>query len=218
MGDLVSANVSNAPKELKDRARRDIAVARNAYHAARARLLEALEHERRLSGPLSATFVSFPWAPPGADEEWWRHAEEVAISLGLTPVYALDGTGDWLVLMREILPRHEPLPEDFAVEVLRSEVVPVEESPLSGVSLAQLLERAPSAAGAAVAAWGTGPNDPLLLLITVPVGMIVFGAATGVSKALNTGLRAKILGWMGVADPLQPRPPATLTPSPDEDD
>jgi hypothetical protein len=47
----------------------------------------------------------------------------------------------------------------------------------------------------------------IALLVTVPTGMIVFGAAAAVASALHTGLRAKILGWMGVQDPLQ-LPPA----------
>jgi len=54
------------------------------------------------------------------------------------------------------------------------------------------------AIGGALGAYITG--EPLLLL-TIPTGIIVCGAARGVSQALEIGLRSKLLGLMGVEVP-----------------
>jgi hypothetical protein len=199
----------------------------------------------KLAAPLAATFVSFPWAPLGADEGWWSTPNAVARSLGMRPEHAPDysqwpdaipsvvartlidnmlavevpaevGETDLMRLLESELARRDSelaAAERFLAEILDQPVIPLEESPLSGAALANLLSRAPEAAGAAVAVWGTGPDQTLLLLITMPTGMIVFGAASGVAKALNTGLRAKILGWMGVPDPLQVPAPANEPPA-----
>ena len=45
-------------------------------------------------------------------------------------------------------------------------------------------------------------GDPLLL-IAVPLGIIICGAASGVADALRIGLRRKVLDLMGVPDPEQ---------------
>jgi hypothetical protein len=48
--------------------------------------------------------------------------------------------------------------------------------------------------------YATG--NPLLIL-AVPAGIIIRGAAYGIADALRLGLRARVLGWMGVPDPEQ---------------
>jgi hypothetical protein len=176
--------------------------------------------------PLAATFVSFPWAPPGAREDWWRDPGAVAALLDVLPRFHIARTDELasclataLVGFRELPPGHdyaisawERNAAAFAEQLVDAPVIPIEESPLSGASLAQLMSRAPDAAGALLGI-AVGHDHPLLLVITVPAGIVIVGAATGVAQALNTGLRAKILGWMGVPDPLQLPTPGTAPPA-----
>jgi hypothetical protein len=88
-------------------------------------------------------------------------------------------------------------PSAFAQYLAYAPVVPFESSPLSPKSLSDLAT-AGGGIGGALGAYLTG--DPLLL-VTIPAGIIVCGAARGVSQALEIGLRSKILGLMGVEDP-----------------
>jgi hypothetical protein len=88
-------------------------------------------------------------------------------------------------------------------------LVPFESSPLSAKALSDLAA-AGGGIGAAVGAYATG--DPLLLL-AVPAGIVVCGAAHGLSEALRIGLRAKLLTLIGVDDPGtdrgDPEPPSS---------
>ncbi len=89
---------------------------------------------------------------------------------------------------------------EFAEYVSYADVVPFESSPLSPDSLGKILTAGSGAGiGAGVAIMVAGGPTPLLF-ITVPAGMIVCGAAMGVSEALQKGLRYKILKLMGVPD------------------
>jgi hypothetical protein len=87
---------------------------------------------------------------------------------------------------------------EFAEYVSYADVVPFESSPLSPDSLGKILTAGSGAGiGAGVALMVAGGPTPLLF-VTVPAGMIVCGAAMGVSEALQKGLRYKILKLMGV--------------------
>lgn len=88
-------------------------------------------------------------------------------------------------------------PSAFAQYLAYSPVVPFESSPLTRKSLSDLAA-AGGGLGGALGAYVTG--DPLLLL-TIPTGVILCGAARGVSQALEIGLRSKLLDLMGVEDP-----------------
>jgi hypothetical protein len=90
----------------------------------------------------------------------------------------------------------------FAEQLLHQPRIPVEQSAVAGASLSQLLALVPDHAGAVVGAWPGSPDNPPLLLITVATGIVIFGAAPSLASALNTGLRAKVLGWNGMPDPL----------------
>jgi hypothetical protein len=99
-------------------------------------------------------------------------------------------------------------PSAFAQYVAYAPVVPFESSPLTPKSLSELAA-AGGSIGGALGAYVTG--DPLLLL-TIPAGIIVCGAARGVSQALEIDLRSKVLELMGVRDPYAAKdepPPAT---------
>lgn len=197
--------------------------------------------------PLAATFVSFPWGPPGAGEGWWRDPAAVAKTLGMwrtaTPDYSNwpDGAvsfaaqvfvdkntlsfrvpiepsaGELSALTDAARARYaadEAAAERFVADLFDARVVPVEESPVAGAAFGSLLSKAPEAAGAVIGSYSVGTDKPVLMLLTMATGMIVFGAASGVASALNAGLRQKILGWMGVPDPLQlPAPSGPAPPT-----
>jgi hypothetical protein len=84
---------------------------------------------------------------------------------------------------------------DFVSALAFGEMVPIEESPLRPTSLASVVSIATATSGTAAVAHVSG--EPLLLVLT-PVMVIVMGAATGISQALNVGLRYKLLRYMGV--------------------
>ena len=94
-------------------------------------------------------------------------------------------------------PQFQPSPDDvrFAEQVSFDRVIPIEESPLSQESLAKL---ATTASGVGIGAFvgfvafGSSP----LLLITVPAGMIICGAAYAVGQALQEGFKERILSWI----------------------
>ncbi|WP_447599967.1 hypothetical protein [Nitrospira sp. Nam80] len=83
----------------------------------------------------------------------------------------------------------------FAEVVGFDDVIPIEQSPLKAEALVTLVTKASGAGvGAFVGfvAFGASP----MLLVTVPAGMIICGAAKGVSDALEAGLREKLLQWL----------------------
>jgi hypothetical protein len=88
-------------------------------------------------------------------------------------------------------------PTPFAQYVTYAPVVCFEQSPVSGKSLAELVTTASGVSGAV----GFLQTDNWLLLLIVPGGIIICGAARGISEALRIGLRTRLLRWMGVDDP-----------------
>lgn len=92
-------------------------------------------------------------------------------------------------------------PSQFAQYVTYAPVIPFESSPLSGKSLAELATTGGGSVGAAI---GFAQTGDLIVLLIVPAGIIVCGAARGVGEALRIGLRSKLLARMGVDDPELP--------------
>jgi hypothetical protein len=139
--------------------------------------------------------------------------------LGRFPLGYIEGRAELPGYMwRELAPWVESRgPTSFAQELVFSPVVPFEASPLSGKSVAEVITAAGGSAGGAVGFYATG--DPLLLIV-VPAGIILCGAATafakvihraaeGVGDALYIGARARVLRWLGVPDPDEDPPPPT---------
>jgi hypothetical protein len=87
----------------------------------------------------------------------------------------------------------------FARYLIDEPVVPFEASPLEGKPLAALIGGPASGASIAV---GFLLGHPLIVVL-VPAGIILCGAARGIAEALHVGLRARILQLMGVQDPDQ---------------
>jgi hypothetical protein len=92
----------------------------------------------------------------------------------------------------------DPALHQFAERAAYGRVLAAEASPIGAESLANLAtaKGVTGAAGISVAAVAFGATP--LLLIAAPVGIILVGAALGVSDALQQGLRKKLLQRMGV--------------------
>jgi hypothetical protein len=98
----------------------------------------------------------------------------------------------------------------FVTGVLYQPVVPFRRNPIRGETLASLLVGASGPGAGAVAGYFAGAPHGLLVLITVPGGMIIGGAASGVARALETGLHRRVLRLIDPPDPLSPTSPAAL--------
>jgi len=95
---------------------------------------------------------------------------------------------------------HAPLAVDQFVERLTADnLIPFEESPLAAMSLLDIAKMvAGGGTGAIIGLVAAGPTP--LLLITVPLGIVLCGAAPGVGKALGVGLGYRLLKLMGLSD------------------
>jgi hypothetical protein len=85
----------------------------------------------------------------------------------------------------------------FAEQVAGTPMIPFENSPLTSESLINLLNKvtASSSGGVALGAYAgfvLAGSTPFLLLY-IPAGMLIFGAAAGLGKALEEGLRVRLL-------------------------
>ena len=134
------------------------------------------------------------WELAGELDLDWRYEVATVSDLPLAIVQVLrdEDLGDFEEARRA--PERE-----FAETLAFGEVVPFELSPLGAESLAGVvLKGGGIAAGAAVGIASGGPTP--LLLITVPAGMILCGAAAGVAAALEQGLRQRLLRRLGVEE------------------
>jgi hypothetical protein len=91
----------------------------------------------------------------------------------------------------------DPQVDAFATYVTNSRVVPFERSPISMESIVQIVKASGGAGIGATVGLLAGGGTPLML-VTVPAGIILCGAATGIASALEEGLRLRVLGLMGV--------------------
>jgi len=81
---------------------------------------------------------------------------------------------------------------DFAEQLIFGKHVPFEHSPIELESLGNLVAKASGIGVGAYVGFVISGTSPLLLL-TVPAGMVICGAAAGVSRALEDGLKEKLL-------------------------
>jgi len=94
-----------------------------------------------------------------------------------------------------VTPPTTPTDRTFAEQAVFDSLLPFEQSPLSLESLGKLVV---SASGAGIGAYAgfvlAGPTP--LLLITIPAGMIICGAAKGIADALEQGLRDRLVRFL----------------------
>ena len=83
----------------------------------------------------------------------------------------------------------------FVENLAFSRVVPIRTNPLDLQSLATVLT---TGSGVAAGAWAgvVASGGTALILVTVPAGMIVGGAAAGIGSALESGLRERVSAWL----------------------
>jgi hypothetical protein len=79
----------------------------------------------------------------------------------------------------------------FSEYLICARIVPFESSPLSAESLGSIVMTTGVGMGA-YAGYVVAGHTPLLFVL-VPAGMVLFGAAAGIGKALEEGLRERIL-------------------------
>lgn len=83
----------------------------------------------------------------------------------------------------------------FAEQVCFCEVLPFEQSPVAGASIATLLAKSGGVGVGAYVGFALSGSTPLAL-ITVPLGMIICGAASGAAMGLQDGLRKLTSQWL----------------------
>jgi hypothetical protein len=95
--------------------------------------------------------------------------------------------------------------DEFTRGLVHAPLIPFRASPVSGQSLATLLAGAgkPGTLAGALAGYYFGDGSALLVL-TVPGGMIIGGAAYGVASALEAGLHQRILSMISPMPPPEP--------------
>ena len=84
----------------------------------------------------------------------------------------------------------------FAEQASFLDLIPFEESPLEPTALATLLTKAGGVGVGAFAGWVIAGTSTPLLLLTLPAGMIICGAAAGVATGLEEGFRKRISSWL----------------------
>ncbi|HEY8694269.1 MAG TPA: hypothetical protein VIR57_16190 [Chloroflexota bacterium] len=86
---------------------------------------------------------------------------------------------------------------ELSEAAINEQLIPFENSLLELSSLDQLIKAASATGLGAYAAYQLVNGSPLLA-IALPAGVILMGAAKGVSQGLEEGLRLRLLEWMGV--------------------
>jgi hypothetical protein len=91
-----------------------------------------------------------------------------------------------------------------AASLLRDELIPVRVNPLNLESIGRLVTHATGTAIGAYAGFVMAGPSPVLL-ITIPAGMILVGAAAGTARALEEGLYKRLLPMISGAPTRRPR-------------
>ena len=164
-------------------------------------LLERLELELVMPLPVESDVPLPPPVQSSVEAPQMERSIHLALAAILEQPHALDAAGlfgrlmeappnelGWLV-SADVL--------ELAREMTYAPMVPFEMSPFGLESLLAIVAKGSGVTiGAGVGIVAAGPTP--LLLITVPAGMIIGGAAFGVGQALQVGLRSRLLKLMGV--------------------
>jgi hypothetical protein len=99
----------------------------------------------------------------------------------------------------------------FAQQISFAQLIPFEESPLDLHSLGSIFSK-PTVLGigALVGFAAVGFAATPLLLVTVPAGIVIVGAAKGVGEALEKGLADRLQRFMGMPEPAVTTSPNVL--------
>jgi hypothetical protein len=106
----------------------------------------------------------------------------------------------------------------FAEEISCLPVVPFEQSPMDFASFAEIYATA-GAVGLGAYAGFVAAGSTALLFVTIPAGMILFGAAAGIALGLQNGLKERVRKWLSgepATDPGDTIPDLTITVDEDE--
>jgi hypothetical protein len=79
-------------------------------------------------------------------------------------------------------------------KVAISEPLVIEESPLTTIGLSRLIAKSPGVAIGTYLGFRLAGDYSAMMMITVPTGIMIVGAAISVSRALDTGL-SKAVDW-----------------------
>ena len=93
----------------------------------------------------------------------------------------------------------------FATRAAMEPFVPMENSPLEAQSLVSIVSRASLGGGAGAVAGLVTSGSVWAVLVSVPAGIIICGAAQGIGAALDQGLRYHLLRLMNVPPSAGPR-------------
>ncbi|HEY2912623.1 MAG TPA: hypothetical protein VGK21_04640 [Candidatus Angelobacter sp.] len=86
---------------------------------------------------------------------------------------------------------------ELAERVSNDKCIPFQESPLDLHSIKDIVAKGTGTAIGAYVGFVAAGSHPLVLIV-VPAGIIVCGAAFGIAKALEQGLQERLLAFMGV--------------------
>ncbi len=154
---------------------------------------------------LEARFVTIPVPAPFAAAS--AAAFLAAEQLGMRLVGAHTLPQDWsasdpahrfaaLTAMAQVFPTQQIEAVRFLGDLLPEARIPLEASPMEALSLSELVAGAAgfTGLGAALTIATFGPT-PIGILATAG-SIVLFGAADGLSEALKSGLKARILSWL----------------------
>jgi Major royal jelly protein len=110
----------------------------------------------------------------------------------ITAVLTIEGPNDTRVNDLDTLVQTFPQVFAFSQEIITAEVVPFEAS-FSLKSIIDIIKLKRGALIGAALGFYAGDGNSLLLVILVPTGMVICGAAMGLGDALQDGLRKRIL-------------------------
>lgn len=130
-----------------------------------------------------------------------------------TVVEVLEGSGPEVGprkgLESQSYPSHRMLPNAFAEYLVSARIIPFEQSPLSAETIGSIAAASGVGTGAAVALLVAAGASPFLLLL-VPAGMIVMGAAAGIAKGLEKGLQKRVEDLVKGEKSKPPKPPKSF--------
>jgi len=168
-----------------------------------------------VSGEVAASFV-FVAKEMFATNEMARVGSTftLATNLGIVPLFGTDGGDSFAARALEMAviaiggayrspfpfvngikldATEEEMKSAWASEILRTEAIIISKSPPLQIDFLSLVRGGTGASIGAFVGWNVGQATPPLLLVTVPAGMIICGAAMAVAQALEQGLQSKLV-------------------------